>query len=104
MTTLLVLIYIAFISLGLPDSVLGSAWPVMQAELGAPLSLAGYISMAVSYTHLDVYKRQGLHRPGIRGGGQRLAGAAHRIPQRIAHAGAHAGHRLRQPRIHAGQH
>ena len=48
MTTLLVLIYIAFISLGLPDSVLGSAWPVMQAELGAPLSLAGYISMVVS--------------------------------------------------------
>ena len=42
------LIYIAFISLGLPDSVLGSAWPVMQAELGAPLSLAGYISMVVS--------------------------------------------------------
>ena len=48
MTTLLVLIYIAFISLGLPGSVLGSAWPVMQAELGAPLSLAGYISMVVS--------------------------------------------------------
>ena len=48
MTTLLILIYIAFISLGLPDSVLGSAWPVMQAELGAPLSLAGYISMVVS--------------------------------------------------------
>ena len=48
MTTLLILIYIAFISLGLPDSVLGSAWPAMRAELGAPLSLAGYISMVVA--------------------------------------------------------
>ncbi len=48
MTTLLALIYIAFISLGLPDSVLGSAWPVMQPELNAPLSLAGYISMVVA--------------------------------------------------------
>ena len=48
MTTLLILIYIAFISLGLPDSVLGSAWPAMRAELGVPLSLAGYISMVVA--------------------------------------------------------
>ena len=48
MTTLLIIIYIAFISLGLPDSVLGSAWPVMQAEFGAPLSLAGYVSMVMA--------------------------------------------------------
>ncbi|MGF7031822.1 fucose permease [Paenibacillus mucilaginosus] len=47
-TLLLILIYIAFISLGLPDSVLGSAWPVMQAEYGAPLGLAGYISMLIA--------------------------------------------------------
>ena len=40
-TALLVIIYIAFISLGLPDSLLGSAWPVMHMDLGAPLSFAG---------------------------------------------------------------
>ena len=36
---LLAIIYLSFISLGLPDSLLGSAWPVMRAELAAPLSL-----------------------------------------------------------------
>ncbi len=35
---LLILIYIAFISLGLPDSLLGSGWPVMHTELGVPVS------------------------------------------------------------------
>ena len=40
-TLLLSIIYIAFISLGLPDSLLGSGWPVMQTELGVPLSYAG---------------------------------------------------------------
>lgn len=45
---LLAVIYISFISLGLPDSLLGSAWPLMQAELGAPLSAAGWISMTIS--------------------------------------------------------
>jgi len=35
---LLALIYIAFISLGLPDSLLGSGWPVMHLELGVPIS------------------------------------------------------------------
>lgn len=45
---LLVIIYIAFISLGLPDSLLGSAWPVMRIELGAELSLQGVISMIIS--------------------------------------------------------
>lgn len=35
---LLAIIYMAFISLGLPDSLLGSAWPVMRLELGAPIS------------------------------------------------------------------
>ncbi len=47
MTSLLVIIYAAFISLGLPDSVLGSAWPSIRTEMGAPLALAGYISMTV---------------------------------------------------------
>lgn len=47
-TFLLVIIYFAFISLGLPDSLLGTAWPVIQQELGMPLSAAGIISMTVS--------------------------------------------------------
>ena len=45
---LLAIIYIAFISLGLPDSLLGSAWPVMYRELSAPISYAGIISMIIS--------------------------------------------------------
>ncbi len=45
---LLAIIYIAFISLGLPDSMLGSAWPVMHIELNAPLSFAGVISMTIA--------------------------------------------------------
>lgn len=45
---LLILIYIAFISLGLPDSLLGSAWPVMYRDLAVPLSSAGIITMIVS--------------------------------------------------------
>lgn len=47
-TALLVIIYIAFISLGLPDSLLGSAWPAMHVTLSAPLSFAGVISIIVS--------------------------------------------------------
>ena len=45
---LLSIIYLSFISLGLPDSLLGSAWPVMRAELAAPLSFAGVISMIIA--------------------------------------------------------
>ena len=45
---LLAVIYLAFISLGLPDSLLGSAWPLMRLELGAPLSFAGVISMLIA--------------------------------------------------------
>lgn len=44
----LALIYLAFISLGLPDAVLGSAWPMMHLEIGAPVGNAGFISMVVS--------------------------------------------------------
>ncbi|NLM41246.1 MAG: MFS transporter [Firmicutes bacterium] len=47
-TALLVIIYLAFISLGLPDSILGSAWPVIRLDLSAPVSLVGYLAMAVS--------------------------------------------------------
>lgn len=45
---LLAVIYVAFISLGLPDSLLGSAWPTMSQDLGAPVSWAGGISMTIS--------------------------------------------------------
>ena len=44
---LLVLIYICFISLGLPDSLLGSAWPVLHEEICVPMSYAGIISMVI---------------------------------------------------------
>lgn len=45
---LLIIIYLAFISLGLPDALLGSAWPSMYRELGASVSWAGIISMIIS--------------------------------------------------------
>lgn len=45
---LLALIYLAFISLGLPDSLLGSGWPVMHLELGVPISYMGIVSMVIS--------------------------------------------------------
>lgn len=45
---LLAFIYLAFISLGLPDSLLGSAWPSMYPQLGVPVSFAGIISMIIS--------------------------------------------------------
>ena len=45
---LLPIIYMAFISLGLPDSLLGSAWPSMYPQLGVPVSYAGIISMIIS--------------------------------------------------------
>ena len=45
---LLPIIYLAFISLGLPDSLLGSAWPTMYPQLGVPFSYAGILSMIIS--------------------------------------------------------
>lgn len=48
-TFLLILIYIAFISLGLPDSLLGSAWPVMHNELNVSYSSMGIITMIISF-------------------------------------------------------
>ena len=45
---LLAIIYLAFISLGLPDSLLGSAWPIAHVELGVPLSSSGLIFMLIS--------------------------------------------------------
>lgn len=46
---LLAVIYLVFISLGLPDSLLGSGWPKMQIDFGVPSSYAGYISMTISF-------------------------------------------------------
>ena len=48
MSLLLGVIYLAFISLGLPDSLLGSAWPSMYGPLGVPMSFAGVISALIS--------------------------------------------------------
>lgn len=47
-TLLLVIIYIAFIGLGLPDSILGAAWPVAHADLGAPVNVAGFVSIMIT--------------------------------------------------------
>ncbi|MGD1821525.1 MAG: MFS transporter [Pleomorphochaeta sp.] len=46
MTVLLFVIYITFISLGLPDSLLGSAWPIMHSILNVPQEYAGILSFA----------------------------------------------------------
>ncbi len=45
---LLAIIYLSFISLGLPDALLGSAWPSMYKEFNVPISYAGIISMIIS--------------------------------------------------------
>lgn len=45
---LLAVIYLAFISLGLPDSLLGAAWPTMSPEFDVPVSYAGIISMIIA--------------------------------------------------------
>ena len=42
---LLLLIYLAFISLGLPDALLGSAWPVMSGQFSVPVSYMGLVSL-----------------------------------------------------------
>lgn len=46
---LLAVIYLAFISLGLPDSLLGSAWPTMQTVMDVPSAYAGYVSMTIAF-------------------------------------------------------
>ncbi|WP_340023983.1 MFS transporter [Paenibacillus sp. FSL K6-1096] len=46
-TVFLIIIYLAFISLGLPDSMLGAAWPIIRLDFGAPVDAAGLLSMIV---------------------------------------------------------
>lgn len=48
LTLLLVIIYLAFISLGLPDSLLGTAWPAAYKGLGVSVSMAGIVSAVIS--------------------------------------------------------
>jgi len=45
---LLAVIYLAFISLGLPDSLLGSAWPTIRVEFDVPISYMGIVSMIIA--------------------------------------------------------
>lgn len=46
---LLAVIFLIFVSLGLPDSLLGSAWPIMQEEFNVSSSYAGYVSMVIAF-------------------------------------------------------
>ena len=45
---LLAIIYISFISLGLPDALLGAAWPAMHPQMGVSVSMAGVIAVTIS--------------------------------------------------------
>ncbi len=48
-SVLLAIIYLAFISLGLPDALLGSAWPSMYHSMNVPISYAGIVSMIIAF-------------------------------------------------------
>ena len=48
LTLLLGIIYLAFVSLGLPDSMLGAAWPTMFVDFGVPVSYAGIVSAIIA--------------------------------------------------------
>ncbi len=47
-TLLLFVIYVSFIGLGIPDSLLGTAWPAIYKDLGLPISYAGFVSAVIS--------------------------------------------------------
>lgn len=49
MTFLLLVTYIAFIGLGLPDTILGAAWPLMFGEFGVPVSVVSAVSIVISF-------------------------------------------------------
>ena len=46
---LIAVLYLIYVSLGLPDSLLGSGWPVMKEEFGVPSSYAGYVFMTIAF-------------------------------------------------------
>ena len=66
-TLLLILIYCAFIGLGLPDALLGGAWPVMQPGFGVGYASAGWVSMIISAGTIlsSVYSTRLLQRFGV---------------------------------------
>lgn len=63
---LLALIYVCFVSLGLPDSLLGSGWPVMHIEMNVPVSMAGVVSMTICVGTIlsSLFSDKMLHRFG----------------------------------------
>lgn len=63
---LLIIIYLSFVGLGLPDALLGSAWSIMQVDIGATAEMAGYISLTVSlFTVISsLFASRLLHRFG----------------------------------------
>ncbi len=48
MTLLLCIIYLGFVALGLPDSLFGTAWPVLQPQMDVPLAWAGFVTVTIS--------------------------------------------------------
>ena len=48
-TFILMIIYIAFISLGLPDGMLGAAWPTMRLDFGMPVGHACFVSFVICH-------------------------------------------------------
>lgn len=63
---LLLIIYLTFIGLGLPDALLGSAWPIMQHDIGATQEMAGYVALMVSLCTVisSLFASRLLHRYG----------------------------------------
>ena len=63
---LLAVIYLSFISLGLPDSLLGAAWPSMYGEFGVPVSYASAVFMQPSRTEVSSGRAINLRLKGCR--------------------------------------
>ena len=66
-TLILTLTYICFVSLGLPDSLLGAAWPVMQVQMSVPVSYAGTISLVICLSTIvsSLMSNYLIHKLGI---------------------------------------
>lgn len=64
---LLPLIYLSFISLGLPDAVLGAAWPLISPEMEVPLSYMGIVSMIISGGTISssLWSHRLIHKLGV---------------------------------------
>ncbi|NLC33160.1 MAG: MFS transporter [Clostridiales bacterium] len=62
----LALIYLIYISIGLPDAVLGASWPLMHAAIGVPMSSAGFISLVTSCGTIfaSLFSHRAIHRFG----------------------------------------